>query len=147
MANRFVILEHLPPEQGCTSKSRTTEKHFDFMLESDEGILITFEILKLPASSGTTINATQIADHQLKYLTYEGGVSDNRGSVTRVGHGVWRGELEDVFELRFDIQSRNFADQQWKMQFESSDYSLSADFDSAGFSAETGRFLSLKRLL
>ena len=69
---RFVILEHDHPEP-----------HLDFMLE-ENGALLTW---RLPADlqpvPGETLRlqARPLPEHRLHYLTYEGPVSGNRGSV------------------------------------------------------------------
>jgi hypothetical protein len=78
---RFVILRHeMPP-----SSSRGA--HFDLMLEVGGG-LRTWSIPELPAP-GKLIQAEALSDHRLAYLDYEGPVSDNRGSVSRVDEGEY----------------------------------------------------------
>jgi hypothetical protein len=91
------------------------------MLER-EGVLLTWSLPALPAAWGgeavvafEQIDATRLADHRLAYLDYEGPISDERGSVTRVdggeydvvseANGVWRIRLrgarcDEVIELR-----------------------------------------------
>lgn len=78
---RFVILRHeMPPGGG-----RGT--HLDLMLEVG-GVLRTWSIPELPVP-GQLIQAEALPDHRLAYLDYEGPVSDNRGSVSRVDEGEY----------------------------------------------------------
>jgi DNA polymerase Ligase (LigD) len=66
---RFAILEHDYPHP-----------HLDLLLENGEAALTW----RLPVDwpHGLTLNATQLPDHRLHYLTYSGPVSGNRGNVT-----------------------------------------------------------------
>jgi len=78
---RFVLLRHeMPADSG-----RAT--HWDLMLESD-GALRTWA-LDEPLAVGAIVSATLLADHRIAYLDYEGPVSGNRGSVTRVDAGSY----------------------------------------------------------
>ena len=78
---RFVILRHeMPP-----GDSRGT--HFDLMLEVG-GVLRTWSLPELPLT-GKEIPAEALPDHRLAYLDYEGPVSGNRGSVSRVEEGEY----------------------------------------------------------
>jgi DNA polymerase Ligase (LigD) len=90
---RFVLLRHeCPPD--CEKPS-----HWDFMLEVDD-VLWTWELRELPsvwlialgmevAGDSPTVSATRLADHRLAYLDYEGPVSGDRGSVSRVDGGTY----------------------------------------------------------
>src|SRR5262245_53608703 len=86
---RFVLLYHeCPPSFGKPS-------HCDLMLER-EGVLLTWSLPALPAVWGgeagvafEQIDATRLADHRLAYLDYEGPISGERGSVTRVDRGEY----------------------------------------------------------
>lgn len=112
---RFALLFHeCPPSLGRPS-------HWDLMLER-EGVLLTWSLPALPAAWGgeagiafEQIDATRLADHRLAYLDYEGPISGERGSVTRVdggeydvvdeAGGVWRVRLrgarcDEAIELR-----------------------------------------------
>ncbi len=78
---RFVILRHeLPP-------GHDRGPHFDLMLEVG-GALRTWSLPELPAV-GEVIQADALPDHRLAYLDYEGPVSGNRGSVSRVEEGEY----------------------------------------------------------
>lgn len=52
--------------------------------------------------AGATFDAVALADHRLAYLTYEGPVSKDRGSVTRWDEGSYEvlEELADCLRLR-----------------------------------------------
>lgn len=93
---RFVLLYHeCPPSLGKPS-------HWDLMLERD-GVLLTWNLPQLPAAWGgtaETIVATRIADHRIAYLDYEGPVSGNRGTVTRVDSGEYEVAQENAVSLR-----------------------------------------------
>jgi DNA polymerase Ligase (LigD) len=78
---RYVVLRHeLPAASG-------RGVHWDLMLES-EGVLRTWALDQEPAMAGVT-TARQLADHRLAYLTYEGEISGERGSVTRWDAGEY----------------------------------------------------------
>jgi len=67
---RFVILEHDHPFL-----------HWDLMLES-AGVLRTWRLLELP-EPGQAMRAEPLGEHRILYLTYEGPISGNRGTVKR----------------------------------------------------------------
>ena len=79
---RFVILEHRLP-----AHSHPRALHWDLMLERDD-VLRTWALAQEP-EIGKTCDATQLADHRLDYLEYEGPVSHDRGSVTRWDSGTY----------------------------------------------------------
>jgi hypothetical protein len=83
---RFVLLYHECPP-GYVKPS-----HYDFMLEFD-GLLWTWELRELPAAWGgdatpnEVLPVTRLVDHRIAYLDYEGPISGDRGSVSRVMSG------------------------------------------------------------
>ena len=91
---RFVILRHEMPA-GC---ERGT--HFDLMFEA-AGMLRTWALPELPAE-GKATPAEALPDHRLAYLEYEGPVSGNRGTVTRVDEGEYEvlAESAELFQVR-----------------------------------------------
>ncbi len=96
---RFVILRHeLPPGHDRGS-------HFDLMLEVG-GALRTWSLPELPAV-GKVIPAEALSDHRLAYLGYEGPVSGNRGSVSRVEEGGYEVVEEAGGLLRVHLAGRN----------------------------------------
>ena len=91
---RFVVLDHkLPP-------NHERESHWDFMLQDNEHLL-TWALEKSPLDS-TTSNAIQLPNHRLAYLTEEGPVSNNRGTVRRIDDGEyeWITRQPDRIEVR-----------------------------------------------
>lgn len=74
---RFVLLTHDHPTW-----------HWDFMLEH-EGHLRTWRLDSDPQSPGL-IRITQLPDHRLIYLDYEGPVSQQRGTVQRWDRGEYQ---------------------------------------------------------
>jgi hypothetical protein len=71
--------------------------HWDFLLE-DGGALRTWALERTPAC-GVPIRAKQLPAHRKAYLTYEGPVSENRGTVTRVDAGSYLVEKSGDREL------------------------------------------------
>lgn len=88
---RFVVLEHA----GTPTYKPGT--HWDLMLEW-QGRLRTWE-LPTPPASGKTIVGRALADHRLEYLSYEGPVSGERGTVRRWDAGEYELISETPFEL------------------------------------------------
>jgi hypothetical protein len=90
---RFVVLEHT-----------WNGVHWDFMLEAGES-LKTWAIDE-PIKAGIELPARQLADHRPAYLTYEGPVSGQRGTVRRIAEGTFRsrewGPDRVLVELRGD---------------------------------------------
>ncbi len=73
----FVVVQHTTP-QGV---------HWDLMLQINE-VLWTWRMGCLPADIGNSpVEAEKIADHSLRFLTYEGPVQDNTGSVKIIDSG------------------------------------------------------------
>ncbi len=83
---RTVVLRHETPDGGF---------HFDWMLEPPavggwlSCALITFRIHINPVEwTGDVVDAIRLPDHRAIYLTYEGPLTDNRGTVARVAEGT-----------------------------------------------------------
>ena len=97
---RFVVLEHkLPPESERPS-------HWDLLLEQPPewgGVLLSFEVSKPPAEWGPLTAVLKLPDHRALYLDYEGPISGNRGSVTRVleGNIQWLEKTDELLLLSF----------------------------------------------
>lgn len=81
----FVIQKH----------SRPADTHWDLMLRSGE-TLITWR-LDLPPEdlNNNTANAIKIADHPLRFLTYEGSVNNGTGSVKIAAKGTYELTTDD----------------------------------------------------
>ena len=73
---RFAILAHDHPFP-----------HWDLFLENGP-LLRSWRILK-PLEHGRTVRAEAIGNHRLIYLDYEGTVSGDRGSVSRIDGGTF----------------------------------------------------------
>jgi len=67
------------------------------MLESD-GVLKTWRIRNLP-ENGSRIAMEQLGDHRVLYLTYEGPLSGNRGSVTCWDRGEYQEETNNENQI------------------------------------------------
>ena len=91
MPSRFVILHHRV-EGG---------EHWDLMLEHGE-VLLTWQLSRMPAGPESfPVPAKRIGDHRKAYLTYEGPISGNRGTVRRVAEGEVQITAIDTTHLRF----------------------------------------------
>jgi hypothetical protein len=88
-AHRFVLLHHQSP----------TEEHWDVMLET-ESALTTWSIPP-QCSSGNffSCTATPLPPHRKEYLEYEGEVSGNRGTVSRIDAGTYEQLSPETFML------------------------------------------------
>ncbi len=103
---QFVILTHDWPDL-----------HWDFMLESN-GVLKTWRLQSQPTAE-CELEAIPIADHRLHYLTYEGPVSMNRGTVHQFEHGEFsyihhRDETEPQWPGGLQLDGKTF---QWNAKF------------------------------
>lgn len=86
---KTVLLLHTLPDGSS---------HFDWLIDWREnqvpdlgdGLLLTFRVAEfLPSLPlGTKLSATRLPDHRRLYLSYEGSVSRNRGTVRRIAQGV-----------------------------------------------------------
>jgi hypothetical protein len=99
------------------------------MFERD-GALRTWAIEFTPAA-GVQGAAELLADHRLEYLTYEGPVSGNRGSVSRWDCGRYD-LLEDAGDC-FRVRLRGLRLQQIELTFRCGpDQRWSVSFSAAG---------------
>ena len=116
---RFVILKHELP----AGQDRST--HYDLMLEQD-GVLRTWACETFP---GNITAAQRIADHRLAYLDYEGPISGERGTVTRLESGAceWLADSENGVLVRLmgskligtlTLAIENEGGQRWRVTFE-----------------------------
>ncbi|MEQ9095059.1 MAG: hypothetical protein RIE32_02215 [Phycisphaerales bacterium] len=68
--------------------------HYDWMLATDEaGPLLTFRLDRDISQDNEPFEGLRLPHHRRHYLTYEGPISGNRGSVRRV-HSGWCRVLE-----------------------------------------------------
>ena len=85
---RFVVLEHDHPAL-----------HWDLMLEAS-GVLQTWRLDQPPDAGSGSIDATEVSDHRVAYLDYEGPVSGNRGRVRRWDAGDFDEAAESLPDVR-----------------------------------------------
>ena len=96
---RFVIQRHQLPD-GV---------HWDLMIEAGD-VLWTWQLGRPPQALGRDpVPAVRIADHRKVYLTYEGPISGDRGTVRIAERGTCR--LLEITEtlLRLEVQGRVLA--------------------------------------
>ena len=98
---RFVVLRHEP---GSADQRAL---HWDLMLEAG-GQLRTWALEREPAR-GATITATQLPDHRLDYLDFEGPVSGGRGEVRRFDQGTYQLVSETTEQLVVRLDGRQLA--------------------------------------
>ncbi len=92
---KFVIQEHLKKDEGI---------HWDLMLETT-GILETYRMPTPPEKiDENKIDIIKIADHPLKFLTYEGPVNKGLGSVKIADNGKYLilEQKENYKKLKFE---------------------------------------------
>ena len=82
------------------------------MLEQD-GQLMTWALPVL-AEPGITITATRLPDHRMDYLEYEGDISGDRGSVSRIidGNYGWKNGFEN------QVANLEFGTSRWEVRFQ-----------------------------
>src|SRR5262245_29248041 len=87
--SRFSILAHDHPTP-----------HWDLFLEAGD-VLRSWRLLA-PLAAGTLVPAEPTGDHRLLYLDYEGPVSGDRGSVTRIDGGTftWQADSPEHVVVR-----------------------------------------------
>ena len=88
--NKWVLLEHkiyLP---------NSLDIHYDFLIENGKDCL-TWKFLKLPLINQASTEIFKQPNHRLVWLSrdqYE--LSDNRGFVKRIDHGIYRNVSDDL---------------------------------------------------
>ena len=80
---RFVVLHHDHPFV-----------HWDLLLENGKNCR-TWRLLSKPTAEMTVFESEVMADHRLFYLDYEGPVSGDRGTVTRVDSGTMEWQINE----------------------------------------------------
>jgi hypothetical protein len=97
-ALRFVILRHETPP-GAERAS-----HYDVMFDTGTA-LRTWSVAAAPDAPGEQ-PAQALADHRREYLTYEGAVSGNRGTVTRWDDGDYETLADDATAFVAEVHGR-----------------------------------------
>jgi hypothetical protein len=108
--HRFVILYHQSP----------AGEHWDMMLETGS-VLTTWSI---PPQSLTglpfTCLAVRLPDHRKHYLDYEGEITGDRGTVSRIDAGTYQQFSPSMFILHGTVFSGRLSVEGEKMTFEPS---------------------------
>ena len=82
--NKWVLLEHK------VNSSNSLDIHYDFLVENGIDCL-TWKFFKLPLLNQTSIEIYKQANHRLVWLSrIEHELSDNRGFVKRIDHGIFK---------------------------------------------------------
>lgn len=113
---RFSVLAHDHPAP-----------HWDLFLEAGDA-LRSWRLLA-PLAAGVVVPAKPTGDHRLLYLDYEGPVSGDRGSVTRVDGGTFTWETDSLEHLVVRIAGTRFVGRLtldrgpdgWTCRFDSND--------------------------
>jgi hypothetical protein len=99
--NQFVIQKHCTPDG----------EHWDLMLQI-ENALWTWRLCQLPEPIGNTpIAAEKIADHPLRFLTYEGPVQNHTASVKIVDHGKFKITKQADMKIDFEADGKTLLGQ------------------------------------
>ena len=82
--DKWVLLEH----EVHNAKSK--DIHYDFLVENGIDCL-TWKFLKLPSLNQASIEISKQPNHRLIWLSrIEHELSDNRGFVKRIDHGIFK---------------------------------------------------------
>ena len=82
--NKWVLLEHK------VYSANSFDIHYDFLVENGMDCL-TWKILKLPKLNKDSIEISKQPNHRLIWLSrIEHELSDNRGFVKRIDHGIFK---------------------------------------------------------
>ena len=82
--NNWVLLEHKVPSTD------SFDIHYDFLDENGMDCL-TWKFLKLPLLNQASIEISKQPNHRLLWLSrIEHELSDNRGFVKRIDHGIFK---------------------------------------------------------
>ncbi|MBT3890558.1 MAG: hypothetical protein HN617_13550 [Planctomycetaceae bacterium] len=116
---RCVILYHETPDDA------TADSHLDFMLEANDELL-TWRWGEIPQDNQVFV-VSRLANHRVEYLTLEGTLSGNRGTVTRIDHGTFEPPIENTpqqfsiliqtTKLQGELVAHMLADEQWEFRF------------------------------
>ena len=82
--NKWVLLEHK------VYSDNSLEIHYDFLVENGIDCL-TWKFLELPLLNQASIEMSKQPNHRLLWLSrIEHELSDNRGFVKRIDHGIFK---------------------------------------------------------
>ena len=89
--NKWVLLEHQ------VNSANSLDIHYDFLVENGIDCL-TWKFLKLPSSNEGSVKIIKQQNHRLVWLLRkEHELSENRGLVKRIDHGVFK-NVSDEFK-------------------------------------------------
>ena len=92
--NKWVLLEHK------VYSPNSMDIHYDFLVENGIDCL-TWKFLKIPLLNQASIEITKQPNHRLVWLSrIEHKLSDNRGLVKRIDHGIFK-SVSDKFESEY----------------------------------------------
>ena len=95
--NKWVLLEHK------VYSTNSFDTHYDFLVENGIDCL-TWKFLKLPLLNQDSIEITKQPNHRLVWLSrIEHELSDNRGFVKRIDHGMFKS-----FSAKMDSEHYRF---------------------------------------
>tara|TARA_B000000532_G_scaffold178638_1_gene145111 strand:- start:16 stop:378 length:363 start_codon:yes stop_codon:yes gene_type:complete len=88
--NKWVLLEHK------VYSANSLDSHYDFLVENSIDCL-TWKFLKLPLLNATSIEIFKQPNHRLVWLSRkEFELSDNRGFVKRIDHGIFKNVSDNL---------------------------------------------------
>ena len=97
------------------------DPHYDLMFETAANSkLATWRSSQWPLQHGTIL--TRIGDHRREYLTYEGPLSRNRGTVARIQTGTFELMANDTGRFEAAVGGKRIvlscrADDEWLCEF------------------------------
>lgn len=114
-----VILHHETPDDAAV------DSHLDFMLQANDELL-TWRWDTIPQDIQIFV-ASRLANHRIDYLTLEGKLSDNRGTVTRIDQGTFEPAIESsqqqfsIFiqttKFQGELVAKAICEQRWEFRF------------------------------
>ena len=88
--NKWVLLEHK------VYSANSIDIHYDFLIENRIDCL-TWKFLKLPLLNNDFIEIIKQPNHRLVWLSrIEHELSDNRGFVKRIDHGIFKNDSDKL---------------------------------------------------
>ena len=114
-----VILYHETPDDAAV------DSHLDFMLEANDELL-TWRWGEIPQDNQVFV-VSRLTNHRIEYLTLEGKLSGNRGTITRIDHGTFEPPIENsqqqfsilirTIKLQGELVAHALTDEQWEFRF------------------------------
>lgn len=129
----FVLLFHEVPPARVKAMGRSS--HWDFMVATnDDGPLRTWALDAAPdfdRGDDFAITAQSLPDHRREYLEYEGPVSGDRGSVSRVASGTatWERKTPGAEKILLRLENDQKTRAVWTVTFARSGNTSTASFE------------------